>query len=246
MAAEIVAEKDEVETMENMVKVLERQEARIKFEAEERRRMAEVRKKVEAMRLEEKERAALVKSENEARIDEVKRHCELRKKDARSRLLKPTTTTETVETKLNPFRRAGATAIAVNNKSFGGAFAAVVSGKLGESILKDMKIHRVEQVEARLRGEAQKSVTVGAYIAKMELEPTKRERLGVDKRLKEMRLRVQASSQLLDTCGQPHSPLLCRRPVTAEPYGATSPLGATSAPRPSTSSGQRGITAASR
>jgi len=214
-AAEIVAEQNEIDAIEKMVKVMERHEQRIKFEADELRRKSELRKEVGALRAKEKEREELVRKMNEERIQAVKKHCNQEKIDAKARLKKPTVTTETTVSKLNKVRRVGGAVIAANSKSFGTSFAAVVSGKLGESILKDMKIHRTEQIEERLRREAETSVQMSALMAHIQLDPCVKERKDAEKRLKDIKRRVEASSQLLGAMEPPHSPLLARRPLTA-------------------------------
>ena len=142
--AEIVQTKHDNETLENTLKVLERRSERLKFEADERQRLAQKQRMVQLLREEKRWRFEEVKAGRAARREFMSKHVEKEKRDAKSRLKKPTPTEEAES--LNKFRRAGATTVAVNAKSFGTAFAAIASGKLGESITKDMKIHRQEKV----------------------------------------------------------------------------------------------------
>ena len=157
-AAKIVKEKVENERLLAALKVLKTREQRIKCEAEERERQLQKFERINAVKREERAWVQAIKKENEDRIKAVQKHVQDEKNKAKAGLLKPAPTKGTAA--LSKFRRMGAVTVAANARSFGTAFAAIESGKLGESIIKDMKVHRIEKSEQRLRGEVQKSKNV--------------------------------------------------------------------------------------
>lgn len=218
----IIMEQEEAARMKRQVKVLERFEARYKFEADERMRVAAKAQAVREAKLASRELGEQLRREEEERLRQLRKQVEDKKQATRDRLKKPA---KEAASPLDKFRRGGAVAVAVTSKSFLGSFAAIESGQMGKSVLTDMKLHKKASGEERLQHEARRSKTAHDLQAFTNLEPTLRDKAATEKQLVAVRRRLSNSTKHYETLEAPHSPLLTRRSLVHhdDGFGTTSP-----------------------
>jgi len=184
---------------------------RLAYEAEERKRQLQRAQEAQKQRLLSREHDAQVRRDAEAIRLEKQNSVHAEKKNARARLLKPAAQPAAA---VSQFRRTGALVAAAKSKDFFGTIAVIESGKLGESILKDMKLHKMTCLEKRLKAEAQKSQDVAKTLTQLQLDPEVKRRDAIERKLRNAERTLLTTHTACETLGPPHSPLLRRRPVS--------------------------------
>jgi hypothetical protein len=221
MSTHIKEEIHENDRLEGKILVMVVRTQRLAYEAEERKRQLDKAKDAQHSRLASREHDVLVRREAEAALLVKQTFVHMAKKNARARLLKPPP--QPPNAALSRFRRAGALVAAAQSKNFFGTLAVLESGKLGESIIKDMKLHKLMCVEQRLRLEADKSTAVAYTLTRMQLDPETKRRKEIEKKLRSAERHLTSTATRWEALEPPHSPLLLRRPVTpGTPLGVAS------------------------
>jgi len=229
MSMRIKEEIQENDRLEGKISVTAIRTRRLAYEAEERRRQLQKAQAAQKQRLQSREHDAQVRRDMEALLLEKQNSVHAEKKNARARLLKPSPQAAAA---VSQFRRTGALVAAAKSKDFFGTIAVIESGKLGESILKDMKLHKMTCLEKRLEAEAEKSQEVAKTLTRYQLDPEPKRRGGIEKKLRNAERTLLSTHSACETLDPPHSPLLLRRPVSpglhpsgnSKPFPAASPI----------------------
>lgn len=201
----------ENDRLEGKISVTTIRTQRLAYEADERKRQLQRAQEAQKQRLLSREHDAQVRRDAEAIRWEKQNSVHAAKKNARARLLKPAAQPATA---VSRFRRTGALVAAAKSKDFFGTIAVIESGKLGESILKDMKLHKMTCLEKRLEAEAQKSQDVAKTLTQLQLDPEVKRRDAIERKLRNAERTLLTTHTACETLDPPHSPLLRRRPVS--------------------------------